>query len=150
MKHRTVRSKKERGVALLIALFALMLLAAVAFEMMYVADVETVVNDNFRSSQRSYAAASSGVQEARERLMVSNVAPHLIVGPLTLPGVAAGSIIYIRNPRSPEVAAGIDPTAAANAFFDNEICHENFVGLGLANPGIGIPCAAGPPAATVL
>ena len=59
------RSKKERGVALLIALFALMLLAAVAFEMMYVADTETLVNRNFRDSQRSYDAAWSGVQEAR-------------------------------------------------------------------------------------
>jgi hypothetical protein len=149
MNDRTVRSKKERGVALLIALFALMLLAAVAFEMMYVADVETVVNDNFRSSQRSYDAAWSGVQEARERLMPSNTAPHLILAPTALPGAAAGSIIYIRNPRTPEVAGSIDPTTAANAFFDNEICHENFVGLGLANPGIGIPCAAGPPAGQV-
>ena len=148
MRDRTARSKKERGVALLIALFALMLLAAVAFEMMYVADVETVVNDNFRSSQRSYDAAWSGVQEARERLMPTNVLPHLIISPVALPGVA-GSIIYIRNPRTPEVVGSIDPTLATNAYFDNEICHENFVGLGLANPGIGIPCAAGPPAGSV-
>ena len=146
------RSKKERGVALLIALFALMLLAAVAFEMMYVADVETAVNDNFRAAQRSYDAAWSGVQEVRERLMPSNTGTHLIVGPAVLPQTAsAGSIIYVRNPRSPEVTAGIDPTNTANAYFDNELCHENFAGLGLAvnPPNVGVPCAVGPPAGAV-
>jgi hypothetical protein len=142
-------------VALLIALFALMLLAAVAFQMMYVADVETVVNDNFRASQRSYDAAWSGVQEARERLMPTNVPPHRIIGPAALPGAAPGSIVYLRNPGkradgTVETAASIDPTLATNPYFDNEICHENFVGLGLANPGIGIPCAAGPPAGQVI
>ena len=139
------KSKKERGVALLIALFALLLLAAVAFEMMYVADVETAVNDNFRASQRAYDAAWSGVQEARERLMPENALPHRIVPPIALPQ-GAGSILYVRNPRSGEA---IDPTVAG-PYFDNELCHENFVGLGLANPGTGIPCAAGPPPAAVV
>ena len=153
MKDRSARSRKERGVALLIALFALLLLAAVAFQMMFVADVETAVNDNFRSSQRSYDAAWSGTQEARERLMPTNTAPHLVVGPVLLPGVP-GSIIYIRNPGKQadgtvEAAGNIDPTQAANRYFDNELCHENFVGLALANPGIGIPCTAGPPAGNV-
>lgn len=157
MKDRRARSKKERGVALLIALFALMLLAAVAFEMMYVADVETAVNDNFRQSQRSYDAAWSGVQEARERLMPENAPPHRILPPVALPG-PAGSIVYVRNPGkradgTVEAVTAIDPTAAANAYFDNEFCHENFVAAGgaplLANPGIGIPCAAGPPAGSV-
>src|SRR5512141_1309254 len=120
------RSKKERGVALLIALFALMLLAAVAFEMMYVADTETLVNRNFRDSQRSYDAAWSGVQEARERLMPENALPHRIIPPLTLPQ-GAGSIVYVTNPRSGEA---IDPTAVAGRYFDNELCHENFAGLG--------------------
>jgi len=153
MKHRTASSKKERGVALLIALFALLLLAAVAFQMMYVADVETVVNDNFRSSQRAYAAAWSGLQEVRERLMPENLPPHRITPPAALPG-GANSIVYVRNPgKRPdgtvEAAAAIDPTVAANIYFDNEMCHENFVGLGLANPGVGIPCAAGPPSGAV-
>lgn len=138
------KSKKERGVALLIALFALMLLAAVAFEMMYVADVETAVNDNFRASQRAYDAAWSGAQEARERLMPENTLPHRIIPPATLPQ-GAGSILYVRNPRNGEA---IDPTVAG-PYFDNELCHENFVGLGLANPGTGIPCAVGPPSGAV-
>lgn len=139
------RSKKERGVALLIALFALMLLAAVAFQMMFVADTETLVNRNFRDSQRSYDAAWSGLQEARERLMPENAFPHRILPPATLPGGGAGSILYVTNPRSGEV---IDPTVAGT-FFDNELCHENFVGLGLANPGAGIPCTVGPPSGAV-
>jgi len=139
------KSKKERGVALMIALFALILLAAIAFEMMYVADVETAVNDNFRASQRAYDAAWSGVQEARERLMPENTLPHKILPPPTLP-LGPGSILYVRNPRNGEA---IDPTVAG-PYFDNELCHENFVGLGLANPGTGIPCAAGPPPAAVI
>ena len=138
------KSNKERGVALLIALFALMLLAAVAFQMMYVADTETLVNRNFRDSQRSYDAAWSGVQEARERLMPENTPPHRITPPAALPQ-GPSSIVYVTNPRSGET---IDPTVAG-PYFDNELCHENFVGLGLANPGIGIPCAAGPPSGAV-
>lgn len=139
------KSRKERGVALLIALFALMLLAAVAFEMMYVADTETLVNRNFRDSQRSYDAAWSGTQEARERLMPENAPPHRINPPVALPQ-GAGSIVYVINPRSGQA---IDPTVAG-PYFDNELCHENFVGLGLANPGVGIPCAAGPPSGAVV
>lgn len=143
MKNR--RSKKERGVALLIALFALMLLAAVAFEMMFVADTETLVNRNFRDSQRAYDAAWSGLQEVRERLMPENGFPHRIAPPAALPG-PAGSVLYVTNPRSGEV---IDPTVAGT-YFDNELCHDNFVGLGpLANPGPGIPCTAGPPSGAV-
>ena len=138
------KSKKERGVALLIALFALMLLAAVAFQMMFVADTETLVNRNFRDSQRAYDAAWSGLQEVRERLMPENVIPHRILAPTALPGVP-GSIVYVTNPRTGEA---IDPTVAGT-FFDNELCHENFVGLGLANPGTGIPCTAGPPSGAV-
>ena len=43
---------KERGVALLMALFALMLLTGVAFTMLYLSDTETSINQNYRSEER--------------------------------------------------------------------------------------------------
>ncbi|HEV2020932.1 MAG TPA: hypothetical protein VGQ94_00225 [Terriglobales bacterium] len=138
------RSKKERGVALLIALFALLLLSAIAFALMYMADTEQFINDNYRAGQKAYYAAVGGLQDVRER-MFSTTPPHQIVGPAALPGVA-GSILYVRNPLAGEV---IDPTLASNRYFDDELCHENFPGLALANPGVGIPCTAGPPAGLI-
>lgn len=141
------KSKKERGIALLIALFALMLLSAIALAMMFMADTETAVNANYRSSHKAYFASRAGLEEVRERMMSVNVGAHKIGGPTVLPG-PANSIFYVLNPLG--AADVITPTLATNPYFDDELCHENFVGLGpLANPGPGIPCAAGPPAGAV-
>ncbi len=135
----------ERGVALITVLIVLLLLTAIAFGLMYMANTETMINTNFRSVRQSYAASRAGLEEARERLMIANVPPHGIAGPLVLPG-AANSILYIINQKPGE---SVNPTQAG-LYLDDELCQENFVGLGpMASPAEGQSCATGPPAGSI-
>ncbi len=129
-------SRNESGVALLMALFALMLLTGVAFAMLFSTDMESNINRNYREQQRAYFAAQAGLAEVRERLTTSNTGAHLIVGPPTMPGTP-NSVLYVINPLAGQA---VDPTNPANRFFDTELCHEGFVGLAMTDPGPNIPC----------
>ena len=60
--------RKERGMALLLALFALLLLSAIGLCMVLASDTETRIDANYSSSLRSYYAARSGLEEVRDRI----------------------------------------------------------------------------------
>lgn len=138
--------KNERGVAMLIALLAVLLLAAIGVGFMFMADTENSVNNNYRDSQKAYFAARAGAENVRLLL-----APN---GPLTPTALAmsmpsSGSpngVIYVKNPNLTETAATIDPSTlsgadvATNPYLDNELCHEQFSGLGLAFSN-GVACS---------
>ncbi len=132
------RGRAQRGIALITVLLVLLILTAIAFGLMYMANTETMINANFRSVQSAFAASQAGVQEVRERLRPANPAPHLIAPPAVLPG-PAGSIVYITNPQPGDGV--VDPTNAASPFFDDEFCRESFSGMGA--------CPAGPPVGAV-
>jgi hypothetical protein len=148
MKHR----RSERGVALIICLFALMLLSGIGLGMMYMADTETSINSNYRDSQKAYFAAVAGLQEVRERLMPSSAASLSAAGmlPTALPGGGtATGITYVVNPNDTYAASAIQPWLTANTFFDTEFCHENFTVAGggsplVTNTGANSPCLAFP------
>src|SRR2546423_5191142 len=149
------RSKKfgndEQGSALLIALFALLLISAIGFGMLYSSTTETNVNANFRDSQRAYFAARAGLEEARLRLLPTAARP--ITPPAGMPGTGVANIIYLKNPMGRET---VDPTGVLNpdgtaalsgtpgAYFDDELCHEGFSGFSSywpSTPTSGVPCA---------
>jgi hypothetical protein len=122
----------ERGVALLVAVFALLLLSAIGMTMMFSANTETTINANYREKQIATYAALAGLQEAKDRLIA---ATGDIEWPTDLPDPAARNIIYIINP------TGVDdvrPWHWQNDFADSELCHENT--LGLATVAIAEPC----------
>src|SRR5712692_7044846 len=54
--------RNERGMALLLCILSLMLLTVIAAGMIYMTDSETMVNNNYRSSQQAYFAAMAGLQ----------------------------------------------------------------------------------------
>ncbi|HXE89778.1 MAG TPA: pilus assembly PilX N-terminal domain-containing protein [Terriglobales bacterium] len=130
------RSEGERGVALLMALFAMMLLSAIAIGLMYMSDTETSINLNYREQQRAFFAAQAGLAEVRERMTVSNTGAHRITGPAGLPPMA-GSVIYVTNPATGET---VTPNVPGSRYFDTQLCHENLSGLGMTNPGPGKQC----------
>jgi len=76
------KSNPERGVALLLALFALLLLSAIAASLMFMTNTETSVNTNYRSERVSAFAAKAGMEEIRARMPALNTAAKL---PTTLP-----------------------------------------------------------------
>ena len=139
--HKHTRAS-QRGVAMFICLFALLLLTAIGMALMYTGDTETSINSNFRSSQAAYYAAKAGLEEGRERLRFGQAytIPWAAGQLQTLPTTANGNgVIYIINNQAGENVTPWGP-AANNPYFDDELCHENYAGLGLGPGALGVPC----------
>src|SRR5438094_10412363 len=106
-----IMERQERGIALLLVLFTMLLLSVIGLGMMYSTNMESSINSNYRDKQGSLYAALAGLQEARDRIQP---ATHNIVAPTSLPGfiatTSAGSagLIYIVANNS------VDPTNAGN------------------------------------
>jgi Tfp pilus assembly protein PilX len=64
----TKHKSQERGIALLLTIFGLLLLTAIAAAMMFSSDTETSIAVNYRDKNSGTYAALSGLQEARDRL----------------------------------------------------------------------------------
>src|SRR3954447_9029165 len=119
----------EKGIALLIALFALLLLSAVGLSMMFSADAETSINSNYREKQQVNYASLSGVLEARDRLQpAATTSPNYIPFPAGPPAAASANVYYILNPAAGETIAPWN-TSSTNQFLDTELCQEHILGL---------------------
>jgi Tfp pilus assembly protein PilX len=117
--------KNEKGIALLIALFALLLLSAIGLSMMFSSDAETSINANYRDKQQASYAALSGALEAKDRIQPSNTSsPNYIPFPTDAPNTSNAQVWYIVNPGIGETASSIQPWSASNKYADTEICHE--------------------------
>jgi Tfp pilus assembly protein PilV len=138
--------KHERGMALILALLALLLISAVGLGMIYMSSTETSINSNYKDTQLAFFAMRAGLEEMRDRMRTNSVNPIAI--PTTMPG-AANSILYIINPSG--VGDVVDPKTFANTYFDDEFCHEWFSSLAANYVAPGTPCQAGgaPPALSV-
>jgi hypothetical protein len=101
-RHRR-RANSEQGVALLIAISALLLISVVAIALVIAAGMETSLSGNYRSSTSAYYAARAGLEEGRGRLLPRNpdyfnaTSPAFIPGALTLHDVR-----YVTNPTGAE------------------------------------------------
>ena len=154
MRSHRHHGNSQRGVAMFICLFALLLLTAIGMALMYSGDTETSINSNFRSSQAAYYAAKAGVEEGRERLRYGNTysipwvgAPAgLLASTATawLPNNLNGlGVVYIINNGPGEV---VTPWITGSTYADDELCHENYAGLGLGGPfPLGVPCTVNLP-----
>src|SRR5262249_41636942 len=129
----TTRAKSQDGIAMMVALMALMLLAAIGIGLMFMADTENSINNNYRDSQRAYFAARGGADSVRALLAPgARFNPNPLAQPFSLAmpdkaGAGGAGVIYVLNPAQGEV---VDPITGA--FVDDELCQEQFTGLGLA------------------
>jgi hypothetical protein len=152
MRQLNVRNR-ERGIALIMALLALLLISAVGLGMIYMSSAETSINGNYKDTQVAFFAMRGGLEEMRDRLR-SNAKNPLNKAPNVLPTTAMpgtpNSIIYLVN--SSGAGDPVDPkTFLNNPYFDDEFCHESFTGSGVAWVAPGTPCAAvgAPPAGSI-
>jgi hypothetical protein len=117
----TIRQKQERGVAMMVALLALLLLAAIGMGLMFMADTENSVNNNYRDSQKAYFAARAGAENVRV-LLAPGGPLNTPAGNLAMPDPNAKTgVIYVENSNG----TAIDPTAGGN-YVDTELCQEQF------------------------
>ncbi|HUQ50102.1 MAG TPA: hypothetical protein VM056_05250 [Terriglobales bacterium] len=133
------KKNRERGVALFMAIFALMLLSAIAAGFVFMANTETAINANFRSSQQAYFAAKGGLEEARNAIRVTG---GTVTPPAQIPSLTNGGIVYILNSNT---ESGIEPYTASNKYFDNTLCKANYDALALSYGTQGVPCTAATP-----
>ena len=90
----------DRGIALVVAMFALIILSLIGLALLSVSSIEVLVNQNSKSSRAAYFAADAGTEEARFRLMTTG-------GNAIPPPGNTTSAIYIRANTS------IDPTSGS-------------------------------------
>ncbi|MCI0747885.1 MAG: hypothetical protein L0Y58_20965, partial [Verrucomicrobia subdivision 3 bacterium] len=67
--NRMIGPKSQRGVALLIAIFSLLLISGAAIGMIVMAGTESSINANYRRSTVAFYHSMAGLEEARERLV---------------------------------------------------------------------------------
>jgi Tfp pilus assembly protein PilX len=142
----------ERGIALFFALFALLLLTAIACTMTFMASIETSVNSNYRQEQMAYFGAKAGLEEARARMMQTDPNSINATGtalPTVVPtttGLPSPGVIYIVNPGA--TANSVQPWSTSNAYADDDLCHDGYAG---APPNLfttaqvvvpGVPCTS--------
>jgi len=152
--HRSPTRRQERGVALMLTIFGLMLLTAIVVAMMYSSDSETMISVNYRDKQVATYAAISALQEARQRI-------HPEFGDLSIAGYVptatpdaggtGGYILYILNPNTAngETVNSIAPwnwNNGNNPYFDAELCQENMLGITPGTRGVACTGATAVPA----
>jgi hypothetical protein len=121
-KDRKTRRRSQDGIALLIAIFVLLLVSVVAIALLVSSGTETALGANYRSSSTVYYAALAGLEEARGRLLpknlnyIGNTDPSAIPSPFPL-----GQTTYVIN-RS--VGDTIVPWDSANMYYDKEYQSE--------------------------
>jgi hypothetical protein len=115
--------QKERGIALLISIFILLLISVVAIALIVSSGTETALAGNYRSATGVYYAGQAGLEEARGRLYPKNPSSFQNTAPgfLPSPGVtlAVGSVAYVLNP-SPTEASGTLLATYPDTEYDNE------------------------------
>jgi hypothetical protein len=122
--------RSERGFALFIAIFTLLLITAIAVSMLMLTNTDTNISTNFRDEQTAFFAAKAGLEEVRDRIRVNNTYSGLsgllpgASSPNTAPPLPGqtGGIVYVTNPLNGETDT---PWLISNNNYpDDEICVE--------------------------
>ncbi len=121
----------EKGIALFVAIFTVLLITAIGAGMIMLTMTDTNISGNFRDEQKAFFGAKAGMEEVRDRLR--NGAADSLAGslPTTSPGgVPAGGLtppyIYITNPKNnteiitPWATTSTNP----NVYPDTQVCTE--------------------------
>ena len=117
------KSGPERGAALVIAIFSLMLISVIATSLILTAGTQTAIRSNYKSAMHAFYDAKAGLEEARGRLWTGN--PNTIANCVSPGGgsMPMGRVCYITNPANGET---VDPTILdlANPYADFEYKDE--------------------------
>lgn len=132
MRLRTAKTKQasQNGAALLLCLFALLLLSSIGIFLYISTGTETRIAANYGNNLDAYYAARSGLEEVRDRVSYSSTptasVPNPPAGGLAdhLPKDIAGNsggVLYVLNPGPGET---VDPTDTSSRYFDDQLCHD--------------------------
>jgi hypothetical protein len=132
-------NSREVGSALLIAIFALLLISVVGIALLISTGTDSALAGNYRTSTSAYYASVAGLEEARGRLLWKNPAYvnrtnayGTLFSPQGTPSFAVNDVLYILNP-NPITGETVDPLNAASPYADQEYGTEFTWGLSGAN-----------------
>jgi Tfp pilus assembly protein PilX len=137
-KQRGSRRKQrsaERGVALVIAIFTLMLISVVATALILMAGTASAIKANYKSSMQAFYDAKAGLEEGRSRLWTGNANPlNTCVFPGAGSPMPTNRVCYIVNP-DPTTGETVNPTdlSPTNIYADTEYRQEFGVDVTAAN-----------------
>ncbi len=119
-KDNKTRRSSENGIALLIAIFVLLLISVVAIALLVSSGTETALGANYRMSSTVYYAAIAGLEEARGRSLPKNpnyfdTRPDIHSSPAR--SLPLGQTIYVINRAQGD---NIVPWDSSNCYYDNE------------------------------
>ncbi len=114
-KHIKTRRRPQEGIALLIAIFVLLLISVVAIALLVSSGTETALGANYRSSSTVYYAALAGLEESRGRLLTKNP-NHFNAAVIPTP-FPLGWTVYVIN-RS--LGDNVVPWDQTNQYYDKE------------------------------
>ena len=112
------RRTSEEGAALLISVFALLLISAIGVAMIAASGTEGSLAANFRSSASAFRPAMSGAEEARGRVSPGSANPF---GPAIPAFIPVGTVYYVTNPVGGEAVTPADPN---NIYADRDYAAE--------------------------
>jgi hypothetical protein len=133
---RTGQLAPQSGAALLIAIFALLLISVVAIALVVSQGTDSALAGNYRTSTAGYYAAMAGLEEARGRLLWKN--PNCFVARITAPNcpnptfipmtgfypsLALTDVRYILNPANGET---VDPTSTTPSSYPDKEYQQEF------------------------
>jgi hypothetical protein len=132
-----VRKRSERGVALIIAIFTMMLISVIATALILSAGAASAIRANYKNSMEAFYDAKAGLEEGRSRLWTFHTDAKgnldTISTTPTSPNncvsnpMPIGQVCYIVNP-DPTTTETVDPTNGTNPYVDTEYANENFPG----------------------
>lgn len=125
------KRSRQSGAALLLCLFALLLLSGIGTFLYMSSGTEVRITSNYGSNMDAYYAARFGVEEVRDRMSYSST-PSPSPSPTPPPGGLADflpqdiagnpkGVLYVLNPAPGET---LDPTNVNSRFFDDQLCHD--------------------------
>src|SRR5580693_1670552 len=130
LRRKSIKRRSDAGAAMLIAIFALLLISVIAIALIVSSGTETALAKNYRTSTSAYYAGLAGLEEARGRLLWRN--PNYVNNANGIPGympasgnpsMALSQVLYILNPAGDEM---VNPTdlSGSNPYADNEYTQE--------------------------
>jgi len=141
MLNRVRKPQKEKGIALLISIFILLLISVVAIALIVSSGTETALAGNYRSATGVYYAGQAGLEEVRGRLYPKNPSSFQNTAPgfLPSPGVtlAVGSVAYVLNP-SPTEASGTLLATYPDTEYDSEFGAGSLAGATVSPPALSV------------
>lgn len=113
--------ESEKGVALLISIFALMLISAVAISLVLMSGTGSAIDANYRNSTKAFYNAAAGLEEVRGRLAPGRADTIFNVLPNPMSVSPTVQVQYVLNPAAGEV---VSPQTAGSKYADTEFTNE--------------------------